>query len=515
MKRRTFIQKLAATGMILPMAMGFPRLRAFAQPPENSPFTKLAAAQSDRILIIIRIAGGNDGLNTIVPYTNAAYYAARSEGAVSIAENEAVKLPGSDTLGLHPELSPLKQLFEEKKLAIVQNVAYPNQNLSHFRSTDIWLSGSDANVYSQAGWYAKYLEEIYPDYPDTLPAMPFAIELGTYLSTTLIGEKNNMGIAITDLSYVPGMPDSDHLADNHEGDEEKYVREIMRQTNVFSNSIIAAAIKQSTNKAVYPTGNKLADALAAIVRVIAGGLTTQMYIVNVGGYDTHSSQLVQQANLHKQFAEALLAFQRDIEAFGLDKRIALMTISEFGRRVASNGTGTDHGAASPIFALGTSVNGGFYGREPNLEDLDNNGNLKMEYDFRQLYASVLSQWFGAADSELTPGPLPRTFAQLPVFQRLATGANESGTFAANGLSLGQNYPNPAIAETIIPFEGIGPNIIATLTISTIEGREILREQLTSGQTALRIDVRKMPAGAYIYEIRNGSARITRSMTVLR
>ncbi len=513
MKRRSFIQKLAATGIVLPLAMGFPRVRAFAQPPAGSPFTGALGSTDDRVLIIIRLAGGNDGLNTVVPYGIPAYYAARSTGNISIAESDAVKLPGSITMGLHPSLAPLLPLFQEKKLAIIQNIAYPNQNLSHFRSTDIWLTATDADVYSQAGWYAKYLEKIHPDYPNTLPADPFAIELGTYLSTTLIGDKNNMGIAVTDLSYVPGQPDSDPVANNKEGDEERYVREIARQTNIFSNSIIAAATKQPNNKIAYPTENQLATALASIVRTIAGGLSTQMFIVNVGNYDTHTNQLVTQANLHKQFADALYAFQRDIEAFGLDKRISLMTISEFGRRVSSNGVGTDHGSAAPHFIMGTNVNGGFFGHDPNLTDLDSAGNLKMEYDFRQIYASVLSQWFGASETDISPGALPRKFLQLPIFQNFTSVSDDFGD--SGGMYLGQNYPNPAVAETVIPFEGIGPNNNAILTLSTVEGRMLLREQILSGQTALRIDTRNLPSGSYIYELRNGQLHIAKSMTVMR
>lgn len=513
MKRRSFLQKLAATGIVLPMTMGFPRVRAFAQPPEGSPFANLAATNTDRIFIFIRLAGGNDGLNTVVPYNNATYYAAREEGQIYIEAKDTVKLPGSSTLGLHPSLAPLLPFYNEKKLAIIQNVGYPNQNLSHFRSTDIWMTGTDADVYEQSGWYAKYLEKLYPDYPNTLPPAPFAIELGTYLSTTLIGNKNNMGVAVADLSYIPGQPDSDPTAATHAGDEERYVREIARQTNIFSNSIIAAGVKQLTNKITYPTGNNVATALAAIVRIIAGGLPTQMYIINIGGYDTHSNQLTAQANLHKQLADALAAYQRDLEAFGLDKKVALMTLSEFGRRAYSNGTGTDHGSAAPMFALGAGVNGGIYGKDPNFEDLEDPGNLKMEYDFRQLYASLLSQWFGAADADIAPGPLPRQFAQLPIFQRAATGVNEEQT--SDGLILSQNYPNPAAAETVISFEGVGADANATLTIATLEGREILRESITSGQTSLRIDTRKLPNGTYIYELRRGTSRLVRSMTVLR
>ncbi|MFN5519841.1 MAG: DUF1501 domain-containing protein, partial [Ignavibacteria bacterium] len=217
MKRRTFVQQLAATGMLLPMSLGFPRLRAFAQAPPGSEFMKLAAINNDTITVIIRLAGGNDGLNTIVPYTNSEYYKLRTDGSLFIKDTDVLKLSGNATMGLHPSLAGLKTLYEEQKVSIIQNVGYPNQNFSHFRSTDIWLSGTDADVFDTSGWYAKFLEELYPDYPDVLPTDPFAIELGTFLSSTLIGKKNNMGIAISNLNYVPDQPDEEPIPTTHVG----------------------------------------------------------------------------------------------------------------------------------------------------------------------------------------------------------------------------------------------------------------------------------------------------------
>lgn len=513
MKRRSFLQKVAATGIVLPIAMGFPRVRAFAKAPDGSPFARITAANKDHILIILRLAGGNDGLNTVIPYTNQDYYTARAEGNVSIAADEVIKLPDSSTLGLHPSLAPLLELYKEKKMAIIQNVGYENQNLSHFRSTDIWLSGSDANVYSNSGWYAKFLEQQYPNYPSVLPAEPFAIELGTYLSTTLVGEKNNMGVAVGASDFIPGVPTDNPIADTHAGEEEAYVREILRQTNIFINSIIAAGLKQTTNKVTYPTGNQLADGLKAISRIIAAGLTTQMYIINIGGYDTHSDQINGQRNLHKQLADAVLAFQRDLEAFGTDKKVSLMTISEFGRRVVSNGTGTDHGSAAPMFAIGTGVKGGIIGADPVLTDVEGPGNLKMKYDFRQLYASVLGQWFGASEAEITPNALPRHFEQLPIFQT-TTAVDEFETDTSL-LSLGQNYPNPAQTQTTIPMEGILSGMEAQFTLSAIDGREIVSQKVMPGQKAITLDTRMIPSGTYIYSLKAGKSRRTQTMVIER
>lgn len=517
MNRRDFIQRLAGTGIVLPIALGYPRLRAFAQSPAGSPFSELMGSETDGVMVILRLAGGNDGLNTLVPFSNPAYYQARKQGTgddLSIAADQVVRIDGSDTLGLHPRLAPLKDLFAEGKISVVQNVGYAGQNLSHFRSTDIWLSGSDANVYDNSGWYARYLETIHPDYPDVLPADPFAIELGTYLSTTLIGRNNNMGVAVADLSYVPGKPDPDPVADTHAGIEEAYVREIARQSNIFSNAIIAAATRQPANKVTYPQNNQLGNALAAIARLIAAGLGTRLYIVNVAGYDTHGNQLVTQANLHGQFADAVRAFQRDLEGFAIDDRVSTMTISEFGRRVVSNGTGTDHGSAAPLFVIGSGVRGGFIGSDPNLTDLEGQGNLKMQYDFRQVYASVLGQWFGASAAEITPGALPRHFDQLPIFKALSSAIRaESGARAS--FALGQNYPNPAINATVIPILGVLGAEGGRLTMYTVDGRRVWEQDVPVGLNAVTVDTRSLAAGTYVYEVSSGGVRESRRMSVVR
>ena len=510
MKRRTFIQQLAATGMILPVSLGFPRLRAFAQAPPGSEFMKLASVDNDVITVIIRLAGGNDGLNTVVPYTNAEYYKLRTDGSLFIKDTDVLKLSGNSSMGLHPSLAGLKTLYEEQKVSIIQNVGYPNQNFSHFRSTDIWLSGTDADVFDTSGWYAKFLEELYPDYPGVLPTDPFAIELGTFLSSTLIGRKNNMGIAISNVDYIPDQPDDMPEPTTHVGIEEAYVREIIKQTNIFTSRIIESASKQTKNMVTYPANNQLATGLAGIARIMAGGLKTQMYIVNVGGYDTHSNQLTQHANLHKQFADAVLAFQRDLEAFGLDKRVCMMTISEFGRRAISNGSGTDHGSAAPLFVIGSGVNGGFIGADPNLNALQGTGNIPMVHDFRQIYASLLGQWYGAGEELYVPSALPRSFAQLPIFKKLSTSISEQNT---SNLQLGMHFPNPANEYTVIPVGGIYSGMHGNLKIFTPEGRFISEYNILPGTESIEIDTRSLPSGMYLYSLQCGNKELTQTMIV--
>ena len=517
MKRRKFIQRVASTGIVLPIAFGFPRLRAFGQSPKGSPFMRLGAAENDHVFVLIRLAGGNDGLNMLVPYANDLYYNARFAGTeddLSIPVNDVLKLHDSATMGFHPSFAPLMDLYNEGKMTVVQNVAYPGQNLSHFRSTDIWLSGSDSDVFDDAGWYAKYLEAKYPDYPEVLPSAPFAIEFGNFLSTTLIGEDNNMGVAVGNLDYIPGLPGTDDLANTKAGEEEAYVREIIRQSNVFSTEIQQTYIAGPDNAVRYTTASgPLGQGLAAIARMIAGGLGTRMFILNVGGYDTHTNQLTTQANLLSQLANAIKEFQRDLEFLKLNDRVCMGTASEFGRRVTSNGTGTDHGEAAPMLFFGDGVNGGIIGDDPNLSDLSGPGNLKMQYDFRQLYASILGQWYEASDTELIPA-LPHEFNQLPVFKTTPSGIAETDALAA-GFTLGQNAPNPARGRVTIPVAGVKSGMSTRFSVYTVEGREVMAQPVAPGQTSVDLDVSKLPSGPYIYALTSGPLRRTRQMVVAR
>jgi uncharacterized protein (DUF1501 family) len=516
MQRRSFLKRLASAGILLPSIGSVPSMRAFAQSAIGSPLAPKLAATGDRVMVIIRLFGGNDGLNTLVPYTDDRYYRARAAGTdhdLSIAPGDVLKIPGNGALGFHPAFAPLARLYEEGKMAIVQNVGYPNQDLSHFRSTDIWLSGSDADVYRTSGWYARYLEDAHPDFPDTLPSDPFAVEMGTYLSTSLVGEHGDMGIAISDLNFVPGMADDGEEITTNAGIEEGFIRETLRQSNTFLDAVATAYKRQRTNTVAYPQDSLIGLHLSTVARMIAGGLATQLYVVNVDGFDTHFDQRQRHAHLLDYIATAMAAFQRDLEGLGLAERVCMMTISEFGRRVESNGTGTDHGAAAPLFVIGHGVNGGIIGKNPDLGDLDDAGNLRMVFDFRQIYASLLGGWFGVDDAAIAPGALPRRFDQLPIF-RLAPSSVDGGD-EAGSLKLGQSYPNPASTSAGIAVGGIPPGATAELLLHTIDGRRVLSREVASWDRTIILDLRDLPAGSYLYTLRIGSLNRSRVMTVRR
>lgn len=511
MKRRSFLKHLGSAGLLLPGAFGSRSLTAFAQTMGHSPFFR-PGGERDNVIVILRLSGGNDGVNTVVPYHNESYYKARTQGGtdVSVRPEEVIPIVGSSTLGFNRNFGRMADLYGEGKVAVVQNVGYPNQDLSHFRSTDVWLTAYDPDQFEAAGWYARYLEHRYPDYPELLPQDPYAIELGTTLGLSLQGRRHDMGVALFDLSYIPELPGPPGGETLSRDEEEGYLRQLQRQVNVFSGSILAAQNGAPMNM-ISPTDSTLGRDLGLVARMIAGGLGTQMYVINIDGFDTHHNHVSRHNWMLGHLGECIYRFQRDLEAFGIDHRVATMTISEFGRRIPTVGTGTEHGAAAPLFVVGSRVRGGMIGHDPDMDDLMADGSLKMEHDFRQVYASVLGQWLGAGDREIEAA-LPRRFAELPIFK----GDNASSVAdAASGLLLGQNTPNPAAVSTTIPFDGVPAGTSGTLALYTADGRLVRSVPVMPGERSATIDVRGLPSGTYLYELAAGPVRRARMMIVAR
>lgn len=385
LSRRSFITR--ATGAItLPLVLNGLPLHAFDGPLVNDLFN--ANVETDRALVLIQLNGGNDGLNTVITLdTYGTYQKLRSN--VAITTEKVLKL--RDESGLHPAMTGVHRLWPEQKVGLVQGVTYPNPNQSHFRSNDIiWMSGSSSNVNEPTGWVGRYLNTQYPTYPEGYPnaAMPdpIAIQMSAVVGLALTGlQHQSMGIALQDPEAFSRL-----VSGSDEPGTEQF------------STVIKAAADKAKNIAEYPTNNRLADQLKIVARLIVGGLKTRVYVVQLGGFDTHAAQVDAEnttigahALLLQLVSDAVSAFQSDIEQLGVGGRVVSMTFSEFGRRAASNQSyGTDHGTAAPLFFFGVPVEHGIIGTNPDLENLDN-GNLPMQHDFRQIYASVLQQWFGA------------------------------------------------------------------------------------------------------------------------
>ncbi len=356
-------------------------------------FGALAGADApDRILVLIEMAGGNDGLNTVVPFASDAYRKAR--GALALGAQDVLAI--DDARGLHKDLEPLKAAFDSGKLAIVEGVGYPDPVRSHFLSSDIWQAGDLEGRRLGTGWVGRLVDQRFRDVDDPnlvmaiTPRVPLSCEADEHRAVTFDSPgnyrlKGDAGAAKTLDSAVSSQDVSERAR--------AFLRKAYLDARASSRSV-AEAVKGYQAAAQYP-GDKLANDLKNVAALIAGGLGTRVYVLQAAGFDTHSGQLGRQSRLFRELASSLAAFQSDLESHGLAERVVVMTFSEFGRRVAANASGgTDHGTAGPMFVLGKRVKGGLYGKPASLESLDQNGDLVFTTDFRRAYAAVIDRWFG-------------------------------------------------------------------------------------------------------------------------
>ena len=355
-------------------------------------------------LVIIQLSGGNDGLNTIVPYKNDIYY--KSRPALSIPENNIIK--ATDELGFHPSLSPLKNLYDKGYLSIINNVGYPNPVRSHFRSTDIWHTASNSNEYISSGWVGRYI--------DQYGKMPYSgIELDDSLSLILKGETIN-GIATKNprvlhnimktpyFEKVLNQQTDDHLSEHNLG----YLYKTMIEAK-SSAKYIYETTKTYSHTKEYPN-NPFGKQLKTTATFINSNLQTKIYYVSMGGFDTHVNQKNKQARLLDTFAKSMEIFVDDLERNNTFKDTLILTFSEFGRRVEQNAArGTDHGAANNVFVIGKNLKKpGFYNESPDLVNLDGNKDVKYSIDFRSIYATILNKWLEVGDKTI----LNKSFSKL-------------------------------------------------------------------------------------------------------
>ncbi len=422
MKRREFFRSSAP--VLLPALIPGISLRAMT----SSFLRPMRSEASDHVLVLIQLNGGNDGLNTVIPlqYYDA-YHSARAN--IAIPEDKVLRLEGFDGTGLHPAMPELQQLFNVGKLTIVQGVSYPQPNFSHFRATDIWLTGADAGQVLPTGWAGRYLDREYPhfpqDYPNSQMPDPLAIQVGSLVSPALQGPGLTMGMAISNpTSFYDLIGDkAAPVSDSRAGDQLAYIREMSIKTDQYAGVIKKAAQKVTKQSDKYPAAGKnpLADQLKIVARLIAGGLQTRIYLVSMGGFDTHAKQTDGadtstgvHAKLLGKLSEAINVFQDDLGYLQVSNRVIGMTFSEFGRRIQSNASGgTDHGAAAPVFVFGEGVRPGIVGQNPVWPSaLTVNDNIAMQYDFRAIYSTFLEKWF-RTDLAATQAVLFKDYAALP------------------------------------------------------------------------------------------------------
>ncbi len=369
------------------------------------------APEKDRtILVLVQLAGGNDGLNTVVPFEDADYY--RLRPTLGIPKTAVLRL--NDTLGLHPACSALHGLFHDGRLAVVQGVGYPNANRSHFRSMEIWETASDSGDFLATGWVGRYLDNTCSGAPagedptavHATPGMPqsfmSAHEHPTFgLRPGFHAERDSESLRL--LEQIVAQP-----APGPSGENVSFLQHTEMDALVNERRV-QSVLGAYQSAASYPA-TEFARSLRNVASLIAAGFATRVYFVSLSGFDTHSNQPNQHANLLRVLGEGLSAFQRDLQAHALDGQVSTVTFSEFGRRPSENESrGTDHGTAAPLFVMGSRIRGGVHGATPSLQ-LPRNQDLTFTTDFRQVYATVLDRWLGCPSAPV----LGHAFEALPL-----------------------------------------------------------------------------------------------------
>lgn len=402
--RREFIRRSAGGGLgflaFSGVAPSFLARSALAQTP---------GPERDRsILVVIQLAGGNDGLNTLIPYGDDNYYKLRPN--LGLREG-LLKL--NDQLALHPACQPLRELFDGGQLSILQNVGYPNPNRSHFRSTEIWETASDSERVRHDGWLGRYFDNACNGRPDEAPADPTAVHVSDMIPQSYLSQKPHSLFGMKPRGRIDaGNDPADQafeqlLQADHASPGASYLSHTMMNTLVTERRV-EKIISGYRPMASYPT-SQLALSLRRVASLIHANLETRVYYVSQGGYDTHANQLNNHARLLEELSQAMQAFQKDLDAHGKGSQVLTMTFSEFGRRPSENGSrGTDHGTAAPLFVMGSGIRGGLLGAAPDL-NLAPNEDLRFSTDFRSIYSTVLSNWL-EADADTILGehfePLP-------------------------------------------------------------------------------------------------------------
>ncbi len=501
LNRRDFIKLSSIASASLPIALsGFP---IFAK---DKPAAYQLSTENDNILVLIQLQGGNDGLNTVFDlnqYDN--LQSVRSN--IIIPENELLTV--DSTTRFHPSMTGIKDIWEQEKLGIIQNVGYPNQNRSHFRSTDIWNSASDVNDYISSGWLGRFFDVNHATFPENYPDEnnpdPFAITIGRVVSETCQGTNSNFSMALEDPEN-PGtalVSNTGSIPDNCYGDALGFVNDTIKQTNAYAD-VIKKAANSGNNISNKYNNQSLSKKLKTVAQLISGGLKTKVYIVQIGGFDNHNDQVVEgetktgkHAGLLEQLSDAMAAFQDDLKLLNIEDKVLGMTYSEFGRRIRSNaGLGTDHGTAAPLFLFGNCAKNQILGDAPEINtQVDEKEGVQMQYDFRNIYSTILTDWLGATKQEATT-VLFDNFDALPLFKSGCSAALSSEEFLLDKNEI-KVYPNPSSDFINIKFFGSNERLKITLynSIGAVV-KEVTNKTYSSILHSIQVDIQSLAKGNY-------------------
>ena len=502
--RRSFLQALgiAGSGTIM---LGSNLVSASSSSPLSQAINR---AETDNILVLIRLVGGNDGLNTIIPINQFDSYVNHRPN-IHIPESKVVAF--DDEYGVPVYMKNLEPLWMEGKMKVVHGVGYQDQNLSHFSSSDNWATTDPAMHKMQTGYMGRYFEDLYPDYLVTPPERPAAIQIGTYSNLVFEGAQTNYAFVTANANQLERIAENGFFYDVNDvpdckyGEQLAYIRGLTNITYEYSG-VIHQAYEAGINEVEYDDNN-FAKQLAIIARLIKGNLGTKVYMVSMGGFDTHANQPLRHERLMSRLSLAINNFYEDL-AFGqMDNKVLSMTFSEFGRRVFENGSeGTDHGAAAPTLFFGTGLNGSaFVGEHPSLDDLDH-GNLKYTTDFRDLYATVMSQWLCIDQQLVDTALLGRASQHIDLGLSCDGTVSSDGPGTIGGVNGLQHIPiYPTDSEPSIHLELPATGLV-DIQLFNIIGQQvgtITNEMMTEGSHTIPIRQNiqsRLSTGQYIYRI---------------
>lgn len=513
--RRSFIKSLGLAGGGSMMLGNIPVFAA-----AESLFSKaLAGSDNDRILVLIRLKGGNDGLNTIVPVFDYDTYAI-NRPTLAIPENQLFSL--SDDFGMPDYMTPLESMWGDGKMKVIHGVGYPNQSLSHFRSADIWAAASGEDEAIDSGWLGRHFENEYPDFITEPPEFPPAIQIGSLGNQIFDGNDGtsySFSVAnpeqLFEIAQNGWLHDAQNVPDCFYGEQVGFMRGIANATFLYAN-VINDAYTSSTNDVVYDD-MQLSNQLALVARMIKGGMQTKVYLVTLDSFDTHADQIEGQPYLLTDVASAVKNFYDDLAATGMDDKVLSMTFSEFGRRVEQNASdGTDHGSSAPVMMFGPSLNGnGFIGEHPDLIDLDEDGNMHHSTDFRQIYATVLQDWLCLDPAIVDELLLDESFVRLDlglecqatsVLETSQSNFKHDAHYASDG-EIYIVYELPG--ETHVDIQLF--NILGQPVSKLIDTRQFAGEH----RIAIRANSGNLSNGQYIYRIVVNGKPYSKSVSMIR
>ncbi|MEL6590339.1 MAG: DUF1501 domain-containing protein, partial [Bacteroidota bacterium] len=420
MKRRNFLKNIGLASAASPFVLNSIPVKAFSTPSISNALD--CTSLRERVLVILQLFGGNDGLNTLVPIDQYSTYA-QLRPSIKIPEtgsgayiNLDTNLGAADQVGLNPNMPEFKAMYDAGMMSVIQGVGYENHNRSHFKSTDLIMTGGDgtfANYSYDTGWMGRYLDHSFPGlagYSSPVMPDPLGIQLGNSESSLGFHIKGEFGTSInlsgqdlagyyTLVSGIGGAPLANVPLSQY-GQELAYAMAVEGSASNYS-ARITNVFNSGSNAVSYPNYD-LANQLKTVARLINGGSQTKIYLVYKTGFDTHGNQLVRQTNLLTELSQSIKAFQDDLAASGIEDRVMTVTMSEFGRKAFENGNqGTDHGTLNSMFVFGSALKGGMYGTNLDLSVLDDGAPLNRQHDYRQVLTTLLQDWLGADTAALT------------------------------------------------------------------------------------------------------------------